>query len=274
MNRDWSNVDSLSAWEAVGLPGRPTIAVREGLDKEIPVEQVITDPKGTAILLHGGLAKAEHAAAVMGEHLGRAVQVVHFGHPERQQVGAFGFALERSRAGLALSLPERAAVAALADYCARYRPGLKADVPLALPRILQDESALADGYIHDFIDESRAYMLADVCGKVFGVDADVVDDSNGWTVVIRDNEENSIGAEKMAELQGVCRLLQHFTITANPMEERIEAPELRTVRKTAAPARWDEMANALADIRESLERIESRPARSEKPRARNGRSAS
>ena len=274
MGKHEINGEGMAAWKAANLPGRPTITVRGGLDKDLPVEQVIADPKGKAVLLHGSLARAEHAAAVMGEHLERAVQVVYFFHPELHHLDVFGFALARIGAGRTLSLPERAAVAALADYCARYRPGMKAAAPLALPRVLQDETELAGGYISDFLDESRAYMLADACKEVFCVDAEVVDDGNGWTVVLRGDETDAIGTQEFAELHGVCRLLQRFAITASPMDERIEAPASRPMGKAATPARWDEMANALADIRESLERIEGRSARAEKPKARNGRSAS
>lgn len=249
------------------------------MDQDLPINRLITDPKGKAILLNGTLAKAEHAATAMQEHLDREIQVVHFFHPDADihlVVDTFGFTPARSGSGVgkALSLPERAAVAALADYFSRYRPGLRTDKPLALPRILQDESAIADGYIYDFIDEERAYMLADVCGELFDVDAEVVDDSNGWTVVIHDEDADTIGAEKLAELQGICRLLQDFTITSAPMAERTEAPELRRSGRGKTAVQWDALNQALTGIQEQLSRIEAHTAKPEKPRTRTARSAS
>lgn len=237
------------------LPGRPMVRVPGASDEDLPARYLITDPKGDVVLLSGPHARAEHAAEALTDHLGRAIQVVYFFHHERHHLDTYGFAL--SRPGVrALTLPERAVVAAMVDYCASHRPGLRADVPVALPRVLQDESAIAGGYIYDFTDEARAYMLADVCEDLYALEAEVVDDANGWMVILRDDDGESITAERLAELQGVCRVLQSFTVEPSPMEERTEAPAVRAAMRTRKAACWEEMSQALADLRERCARIE------------------
>lgn len=250
-------VVGMSTREAMKLPGRPVVQVPGAADEDLPARYLITDPNGQVVLLSGHHARAEHAAEALTELLGRAIQVVYFFHPEQHHLDTYGFALSRPGART-LTLPERAVVAAMVEYCATHRPGLRADVPIALPRVLQDESAIADGYIYDFFDEARAYMLADVCEELYGMEAEVVDDANGWTVILRaDDYGESFTAERLAELQGICRVLQNFTVEPAPMGERTEAPTVRDAMRARKATRWEEMSRTLADLRERCARIET-----------------
>ncbi|MCD8141147.1 MAG: hypothetical protein LUE17_15495 [Planctomycetaceae bacterium] len=244
-------------WEAAGLPGRPMVRTRGEVDRDLMPDQLIADQKGCPILVHGRWSQADHAATIMGEHVEREIQVVYFFHPQHHHLDVFGYALARTTRSQSLSLLERAALAALAEYCEHYRPGLKVGVPLVLPRVLQDESALVDGCTCEFTDEARAYMVADVCSDLFEVDGEVVDDSDGWIVVIRDDTEGMIDATRMAALQGICLLLQRYAVQAATMGERIEAPDIRAVALTGRTTHQSEMARMLAEIKESCSRLEA-----------------
>lgn len=243
-------------WEAAGLPGRPIVRNVGGNDKDLSLERLLRDPAGKVILLGGAVARAKHAAEVLTEHLDRLIDIVWFFHPEQHFLDTFGFTLG-SVLQRKLTLPERAAVAAIVSYCGRYRPGLRIDEPVKLPRVLQDESERSDGYIYDFCDEARAYMLAEVAEDVFGLETEVVDDSNGWTVVLQDDEEGEADAETVVMLQGVCRLLQRYAVTPESIDSLRDAPQAREAWRKRKANRWAEMARMLTEIRDSCARIEA-----------------
>lgn len=257
MNKDSTTAIGMEREKAAELPGRPIIQGRGEPDRDLPVRFLLTGPTGEVLLLSGSRYRAEHAAEALADCFGRKVDVVYFSHSEHDYTDDYGFALSRAGGVRTLTLPERAIAAAMVDYCARHIPGLRIDKPVALPKVLHDESDIADGYIHDFTDEARAYMLADVCEDVFCLETEVVDDSNGWTVIIRDDDCDTINAELLAELHGVCRLLQRFAVCSSPMGGRTEAPEIRAEARARKAARWRETNRLLVEIKESCSRIEA-----------------
>jgi hypothetical protein len=221
----------------------------------IPVSGMITDADENPITFAGTGNSVCHVSAIMTEHFGRDVEIVRFDDHGEDFDGKYGLCMA-SHAKRGLSIPDRAAAAALVAHLSRYRPGIRVDEPVQLPRIMHDESSISDGVIYDFLDEKRAYQLADVCTVIFDLQSAVVADGNGWTVVI-DDDADYIGAEKMAMLHGICQLLQRYSVTYEPVEEITPAPEIREARLDKAKSRREEMRLALADIRDRLERIEA-----------------
>jgi hypothetical protein len=247
------NAVKLEDWQKAGLAGRPFIKkwdVSEGEYDQIfiPVSGMISDVDGSPIILAGTGNFACHVSAIMTEHFGRDIEIVRFDDHGEDCEGKYGLCMA-IHAKRGLSIPDRAAAAALAAHLTRYRPGIRVDEPVQFPRIMQDECSM-------FLDEKRAYQLADVCTEVFDLQSAVVADSDGWTVVI-DDDDNFISAEKMAQLQGICQLLQRYSITYKPIEKITPAPEIREARLDKARSKWGEIRQALADIRDRLERIEA-----------------
>ena len=138
MNRNGKPAVNKGTWEDLDLPGQPVIRLSGEPDRELPVKNLITDTNGDVILLEGSEAQAYHAADALTEHFKRDFQTVHFCHPDYPVDDIFGFALASSRKNRPLTLPERAAVAAICGYCAKYLPSLKIKEPIVLPRILLD----------------------------------------------------------------------------------------------------------------------------------------
>lgn len=245
-------VTAQADWEAAGLPGRPMVINPTGADQEFPVSNLVTTPDGEAILLKGTPKQADHATEAIADYLKRKIEQVYFFHPSRHIEDVFAFGV---RHGRRLIIPERTAVTALSDHCSRYRPALRADERLQLPRLLHEENEYPAGVISDFLDESRAFQLAEVCEDMFDVDAFVVADGSGWVVVIDDDEY--IDADHVAEMRGVCRLLQDYTVTPAPIDDYSEAPEIRRAWRERKATRRNDMARTVTDINARLLRIEA-----------------
>lgn len=115
-----------------------------------------------------------------------------------------------------LTVPERAAVEALAWYCREYAGGLKRNVSVTFPKVIHDRSdakSIVDEEPLSFGDEARAYMFAEVAGYCFPVAAEVIETPAGWAVVVS-SERRGLNAEELAHLQGACWVLMNFTVEA------------------------------------------------------------
>jgi hypothetical protein len=246
-----------------GLPGKPVLR-DAGKDEAIAADCLIRDPDGGPILFslaHGGL---DDAREFVRGHFGRDVEIAWFrtadGYAWRH-----GFA-DREWRTRAATVPERAAFAAVGAYLDAFRPGQRKGRPLALPFALRGdggEAGLAGDRLPNFLSEERARSLAAIIRELFGHDAVVAEDADGWLVIVDEGRGGAIGAERLAMLRGVCRLLAEYAATPAPDVLR---PDGRKERAPAAageprPARNGRKSaplDRLERILESLRRIENR----------------
>ena len=99
--------------------------------------------------------------------------------------------------------------------------------------------------------------MADICDDLFSLNAEVVADGNGWTVVLREEEDSILNGKQFAALQGICMLLQRYAVSLDPIEGISEASEIRQARREGKANRWAGLSRKLDDLRDRLVRIES-----------------
>ncbi len=190
------------------------------------------------------LEAAARAAALMRDYLGRNYreQCAEDGNSDYYLVPVD---IHQDKG---LTVPERAAVEALAWYCREYAGGLERGQSMTFPKIVHYESdaeAITDSPL-SFRNEGRAYMFAEVAERCFHCDAQVIETPAGWTVAV--TWEAGLDARTLASLQGVCRVLLDYTVEAAFDASASTYPEqMHQIPNPEAREAWHERKNAQAD---------------------------
>ena len=230
------------------------------------VKNAVCAPNGKPITFtddEGWLAK--RTADLIREYLDQNYSNVH-GNLPNGDIGYYLAPADPMRE-YHLSIPERAAIEALAWYCREYTEGLRRNTPVTLPKLIHyedDYEVINTGASLTFDDEARAYMLADVVERCFYCKAQVAETPAGWTVVVTDSEDR-LNAETLTRLQGACRVLIDYTVEAAEECSASSNPEfIRRVPSPAAREAWQDRKAAQANrieagINAILARLESTP---------------
>lgn len=148
-----------------------------------------------------------------------------------------------------LTVPERATVAAFAEYFHAHTVGMKRQSKASFPRIITpNESEPLQDVV--FSDESRAYAFAEVAENVFSVTAEVVESQCGWLVTV--SHPTGLTGEMLAELRGACRVLESYTVeraeTAIGEFDLTPAPDVREAHQNRQKAPLARIEAALGEI--------------------------
>lgn len=218
-------------------------------------------------------------AAKVSEALGKPLFAVHFfdkaGVVADDQI-AFGVP-----DGISLDDEERAAIGIMAWLDCRYHHGIKRHDESILPDALDDYAESRDEYTGMptyFFNEHIANAMASVIGRVYRAEPRIIRNGGQWGVVIKSGR--AIDSQTMAELAGIHRLLEHYTITpkttASPRlgsPDRKDYVEFDFARQMAIMVKAEDDRDAkLSDIL-ALLKAQANQSGGGKPKPRNKRKA-
>ena len=202
--------------------------------------RLVCDPSGKPILFER-LGDVNRCVALVEEYLGYRLTT-----DERIDDGCFGLIPSSKVHQYALSIPERASIAALAWNCREYGIGLKQGETITMPVVTAFDDT--DCF---FQDEGRAYMFAKVVETTFELEAQVVGTLHGWNVVVG-CPDTPLDGEVLAQLRGACLVLMDYpvgdydyTSCGCEVHPDDDAREAWHIRKNAQAQRIEDGINAI-----------------------------